>query len=702
MIPAGEDPTSWMYLKVISGVMVEMVQFYFTQWFAYHEAIRKAAIAILFTAGLAWMGLLIFRAPADRFKSAVGAFIVIFICGILLAPSDRSNSMYMGNSSQGAPVANGAYWTYSIIGNFYSVFKSAIDSVSTANAIGVVSGQDSPRSIASAIAYDESAEKNASNFLGTPAHKIYLDYQTKCNKAVQATYNNSAGGAAASTFHSVGLLGSTHIGLLPKDISGFSSASSVFTQSFGQNADSANNALSSYHFGTTAERAIASTGALLYAGVTSSTAALYSAKKADQLKENRLFGIKNLSSIPDAHNPYDGKQGYVLPTEAFWERAASREASGDDFANVNEAFGGRMRIANSLTHSGAPLTIDQMKARAASGQDNKFYPKNCAEAFELAEAAVAAFRSSAQKNPDVNGHPVAAQLLSATAANRAGELIKQQMIADHVRMGGKAEDLDISGNFDAAANTSYALGAEVFAKYNEYMLKFKVPMTITTCAMLAAALLVLFPVFCLMAVFMGPSILWTYLKLFTLCFFVVLLNDLFLGMAADVIAAGKLQAAGDGGFMPHGGSISASLSATHTKAVVFTSLTVIEIAAVKLFLWDDVKSLSGFSPGSVDSAGKGLKMAGGAATALLTLGRGGALLGKLGGSALTKVGANGGTGASISSSMSNAVSMTNNQVAQRFGNPSQQTQNQQAQMLKSFKNLSSPPKSGKPSNDSNS
>jgi hypothetical protein len=168
-------------------------------------------------------------------------------------------------------------------------------------------------------------------------------------------------------------------------------------------------------------------------------------------------------------------------------------------------------------------------------------------------------------------------------------------------------------------------------------------MTILTVAMMAAALLVAFPLFCVMAVFMGPSILWTYLKLLSLCFLVGFLNDLFLGMAANIISANSISIASDAGYLPGAGSLANDMAASGSKAVIFSALTVIELVFAKLLLWDDVKAIGSFNPGSigVDAASSGLKTIGSAAMAVATMGRSaaaGAAAGTAAGSSAMKAG----------------------------------------------------------------
>lgn len=615
-----ENPVTWLYLKVISGALVELIQLYFTQWSHYHTALRSAAMAILFTGGLAWMGFLIARTPVDRGKSAVGAFLTIAACGILLSTSSNSNNMYTGGGA-GAPVANGTYWSYTIVGNFYQIFKSSIDSVYDATLTSVVAGTAGPRDRNMAIAYESQARNNAKLFEDSPVHDIYLDYATLCTNAAMKHITDQD---QIKKLQAVGLFGGTQIGVLDEERSILSSANANAGQVQLSTSKSVQDLMAIKQAGAAGKFLAEAAGDAIggIAGIGGLLSGGFNGYLTNDKRDEGLEVLRTLS-IPDV-NPYDGKKlSYNNPTKAYWDKRKGLTTTGPEFNTATTHLGGRM-LQSGLDPTAAaspPLVVPITSTPA-----QKFYPKNCEEAFLLAEDSIKSWRLSNINDPNYGGDLVVGAMGSLNAQKqmyeRTNEIVKQRLKA----AGAKEGQSELLDNVNASGDTLYDWMIDLTSAISEWMLRFKIPMTIATCAMLAAALLVAFPLFCVMSVFMGYSILWTYLKLLVLAFLVVFLNDLFLGMASDLLASNMLAAGQKVGYLPGAGSLAADLSAATSKAIIFTSLTVIEIAVAKLLIWDDVKSLGSFNPSSVgiDSASKGLQIAGSIALGAAALATGGA------------------------------------------------------------------------------
>jgi hypothetical protein len=351
------------------------------------------------------------------------------------------------------------------------------------------------------------------------------------------------------------------------------------------------------------------------------------------LSQDQAEGEAALKAIPDANNPFNGKaDGYLIPSKAYWDKKNNLPSSGSEFMDARSDLGGQYLQSGVLEDK--PLIGE---SEGAGSEVRKFYPKNCYEAYKLSSEAIKAWRDSNAGNPAVKDSPVAAAFMANTAGQRMSERANEELKAQIKAAGGTAPQNGFGDDFNSVADATYQAGNEVFAEIAQWMLRYKVPMTILTVAMMAAALLVAFPLFCVMAVFMGPGILWTYLKLLSLCFMVGFLNDLFLGMAANVISANSLSLASDAGYIPGAGSLANDMAASGSKAVIFSALTVLEIIFAKLLLWDDVKAIGSFNPGSigVDAASSGLAKVGSAALAVATLGRS-AVAGGAAGSAVAK------------------------------------------------------------------
>ncbi|KZN20606.1 hypothetical protein A1D17_03440 [Pseudomonas fluorescens] len=619
-----------MYLKVLSGSMIELVQYYFTQWSPYHAALRGAAVAIIFSGGLAWMGILILRAPMDRLKGVVGAGVILVLCAIFLSSSDKSSTLYMGSSAKGGPVANGSYWSYTVIGNIYSVMKSGIDTVFNSELAEYYGGIDGPSKQKLMIAYDDAAERNAKAFEGSPAYDIYLDYMTKCNKAVLDSYGVKSNQRA---FKGVGLMASTRIAIDERDTSVLTTSAQLVKKKAMEDVQSLYASWREDNDSWAMDEVKLAFSQVI-GGVTGGTAGLIKGvTNPVTLGEDKADGEAALKAIPDERNPFNGKSvGYLIPSKAYWDKKNNLPASGSEFLDSRTDLGGN--------YTQAGIQEDKPLVGGESGEGaevKKFYPKNCYDAYKLSSEAIKAWRDSNVGNPAYKDATVAGAFMQTSAGQRVGERGNEEVKRRILAAGGTVPANGLGDDFASGADAAYSAGIDVYAEIAEFMLRYKVPMTILTVAMMAAALLVAFPLFCVMAVFMGPGILWTYLKLISLCFLVAFLNDLFLGMAANVISANSLSMASDAGYIPGAGSLANDMAASGSKAVIFSALTVLELVFAKLLLWDDVKAIGSFNPGSigVDAASSGLAKVGSAALAVATLGRS-AIAGGAAGSAVVK------------------------------------------------------------------
>lgn len=622
-----ENPATWIYLKVLSGTLVELIQYYFTQWSPYHTAIRNAAISITFSAGLAWIGLLILRSPMDRMKGVVGAGVVLGVCAILLSSSDKSASLYMGASDRGAPVANGSYWSYAIIGNAYAIMKSSTDTVFNAELGEYYGGLDGPTKEKLMIAYDDSANRNAKAFEGSSAHQLYLDYMKNCNKAALDSYGVNS---SVNALKGVGLLGSTRIAIDERDTNVLRAAASRIAEKTKEDITDLSNKF--YDKNSWAVTDVLKKGAAQVIGAITGTVAgvAEGAGHADELAEEKAAGEALLQAIPFERNPYDGKKnGYLIETKAYWDKKYNRPTSGPDYMDARTDKGGN------YVQSG--YVPDPSLAGGGAEELRKFYPKNCYDAYQLTSEAIKNWRDSNAGDPNYTGSAVAGSYVATTSAQQMAERTNEQVKSRIQAAGGTVAPNAIGQEFNSVADATYQASQTVYAEIAEWMLRYKVPMTILTVAMLAAALLIAFPLFCLMAVFMGPGILWTYLKLLTLCFLVGYFNDLFLGMAANAISANAISLASDAGYIPGSGSLANDMAASGTKAVIFSALTVLELVFAKVLLWDDVKAIGSFNPGSigVDAASSGLKSIGGAVMTVASMGKS-AIATKAAGSAVAK------------------------------------------------------------------
>lgn len=167
---------------------------------------------------------------------------------------------------------------------------------------------------------------------------------------------------------------------------------------------------------------------------------------------------------------------------------------------------------------------------------------------------------------------------------------------------------DMNWGISDAADSIMTKIQDVGKAFKEWMLTFKVPAMINGCAMLAGMMVVLFPVICVFAVFVNPSILISFVKILSFAFMIPFVNNLCLTMAATLLAMnGELMTGLTSGNIYENYPL--LISAGSAQYIIFMALTAVEIVIAKMLIWDDVKGLSGFNPAG---AASGMAATGGA------------------------------------------------------------------------------------------
>lgn len=593
------ESTELLPLKILSGNLLELIQFYFLSWSTFHASMRGAAVPIIFGGGLIWTVLMAAKFPEDKFKGVVGTFIILCVVGILIAPAKDASVMFPGNSQAPYPVANGSVWTFRLAGNAYELFRSSTDSVFIDTLTGEATGNVSNRTAKHAILYDQAAENVAAALKASPGFELVTAYMGLCNKAIEDVYNDSGKLAAA---HGVGLAGSNLIGVNSSDRSILTGVT-----------EGAKNSFSAY-YSQLADKFWRPD--LAYAAMGSSiTDRVYSAHVVDGMVEE---GLELLDSIPENKNPFTGgtTYGFIIPTKEYFDSAKSGENTSNDFLDPRTFEGGK--YVHGAIANGSELSPDQAFM---------FYPKTCREAYELSNQVLSALRESTVDSSLVTD-PVYMAKNNLTAQARVGEMANNASIKYMQDLGLEPSEQQVTALENISDNAMGGLIA-LSAEVGEFMLRYKIPMMVSVSAMLAAALLVTFPLFTVMAVFLGPQILITFFKLVIFAFLLIYLNDLFVSMAAEVLYFQQVSSA-QGFNTGLTAGMTATQAASTTKAVIFSALTVVEIAAARLILWDDAKALAGFKPGSIgtDRAASMAKTLGALAFTALTLGKGGAMIAK--------------------------------------------------------------------------
>ncbi len=582
-------------LKVLSANLIELIQFYFLTWSTYHASMREAAIPIIFGGGLVWAGIMAFKFPEDKFKGVVGTFVILVVLGILIAPAKDSSPMVPGNAQSPFPVAQGSVWTFRLAGNIYSLFRQSTDAVYDSNLDGEVTGRESFRTDQHAILYADAAEKMAESVKNSPGYEVVTAYMGMCSKAIEDSYNDDASLSAA---RGVGLGGSNLMGVNDDDRSILSGV----LRGAKDTVPIWINALSKRWWNP----ALAT-----YEAVSEQLDPAISAAKVDTMVAS---GIKLLEGIPEHKDPFSGgtQYGFKIPTKAYFDKENWEKETGIPLLDPRTHENGK--YMHGAIANGSELNNDQAFL---------LYPKSCKDAYDLSNYVMASMRNSNNDNANTTDLAVKARD-NMTAVARASELANRASM-DYMRARGlepgKMHATVVENVGDNIIGGLIGLSATI----GEFMLRYKVPMMVSIAAMLAASLLVAFPLFCVMSVFLGPQILITFFKLIIFSFLIIYLNDLFLSMASDVLYFQEISSV-QGFNTGFNAGMSATQAASTTKAILFSALTVIEVAVARLILWDDAKALAGFKPGSVgtDRAASMAKTIGGAVFTIASVGKAGA------------------------------------------------------------------------------
>lgn len=541
------------FLKFVNANFLDSVGHYINMWNPYHQMFAMAASGIVTWGGLAWVAVMMLKAPADNLKTAVGALGVVALTLMLLS-AGTFNIPGAGASLQ---LSNGAGWTVQIIGNFYQFFKKGIDAIKKDDAVQMAFDN----------AYHLTDQNTLKRFINSPMAPMYQDYIEKCQPAFTAAAGSR--GEALSSGRYVGLFGSGGIGqaeVAIKKSNGFVDALS--------GAD------------PTADKVVQTSWLSPDGGF--------------KVSEGVAKGLKILQSIPTELNPFDGQtvppSGYQIPTKAYWDaKMFDKTSSEPAFYDVTETPDNYLNTA--YKDGEAPAVTDKTRA----------YPKNCADLYKMVDMGQRAWTASVDANLRVgqataaarDGRDASMMLYRDTAQRLAqqGKLEQTSLAALAGYNGAKLFDHGAGGNLVGAGfDTAFTQLQDIGRWFQEKMLKYKIPMMITCCAMMAAFLVVWFPIIMIMAVFISPKLMMTFVKLMTFAFIVPLINDACLTMSATLLAVnGELMEGYNAGNFTQNDP--AVLSAATAQYVVFIALTVVEVMFAKMLIWDDVKGLSGFNPG---------------------------------------------------------------------------------------------------------
>ena len=442
-------------------------------------------------------------------------------------------------------------------------------------------GGGGPSKDALALAFNDQAVKFAEKYIKSDGSKAYVDYMKLCGSQALA---------AAKTPEEKAFLKSVGVGAATLGMT-------------AAEADSQNQAI---------ERQKA--GSLDFAGLSTQMAAadgmglsglLMSQAEAKQFESNKAKAKKFMDELPNETNPIEGKIGYRIPTATNYKISLSNQ---DGTQTSSEPMYKAMSSSGStfanMTANGA------VAPTAGSDEDYVFYPKNCSDLYEVANATMASLREGAKNVPGYENLPQAGGVVAMSAANLVDRGIKDQM-------GDMAKQAGVDMKFDDkiwenTVNNFKAAMDSVGNEFNEFMLKYQIPFTIAAMAMIVAILLITFPIFACIAVLFGHKTLVTYFKLMAFPFLVVFTNNLLLILGANAIAFNKTMKALNDTFIAGGVDVANAIASMNTETVIYSTICVAEVAIVRLILWDDVKGVTSMNMKSAagSATDRGMSLAG--------------------------------------------------------------------------------------------
>ena len=609
------DIASYDFLKLVNQHFGELAGHYINMFQAYHAAFAVTALNIVLLGGAAWVLVLMTKAPADKMRTAGGALAVLTFSAILLA----DDVFTIPGAYEDVQLANGAGWSVQIIGNIYQLFKEGLDSVKDEDAF----------QIAFDNAYHITDEETLKRFIDSPMAEMYKDYINLCQPAYESIAGKNPEARAAGRH--IGFYGSAGIGQAEVQ---WDNANSLIEKATGKDPNM--------------NKLVEST-------------VWFNRDGGGKIREGVEAGIALLQAIPEEQNPFDGKTvpftGYKVPTKEYWEQEIFDKDIGTSEIYYDAADVEGMSYRNEV-YSEESDTSSYMDPAAA-------YPKNCYDLYRMVDQGQRTWQAAITENTRVG---------QATALGRDGRDATMMMYTDienQIRAQNRTADtplhtlagygavnlLDQNGGMrlgDMIKDASFTTFADIGSAFREWMLKYAIPMSINGCAMLVGLLVVMFPLVCVMAVFISPKILVSFIKLMAFAFLVPFTNDACLSMAATLLSVnGELIEGYNAGNFAKNNTL--LISAGTAQYVVFIAICAIEVIFAKMLIWDDVKGMNNFNPGggALGLAATGAAVVG-TVMKLASFGRG-AIASRAGAGGAGAPGGGGSTGASTKMAQQQAI-----------------------------------------------
>nr|WP_100549727.1 MULTISPECIES: hypothetical protein [unclassified Pseudomonas] len=611
------DFLEWMYLKLLVGEFESLYQYYFHNMAFMAPYFRQGAVGILYSVGLAWAAVCFLKSPVDKLLTGIAVLGMVFIAGFLVSPT--TNTKHLGRAA-GTELSVGGYYSFVVAGTITNVFDNIVAASWKATVNGAVNG-GGPSREALAMAYNDKAEIFAEKFLNGEGRAAVLDFQQQCGSEAlkQATSDKDK-----AILRSVGI-GANTLGMEVGDAT-----------TLGQYTARANN--DNFDWQTYAMKAL---------DFTRLSPAILTTIEANKLNNRRNEAVNFLKNLPPANSQIDGNKGYRIPTSNYYKNKLSNNGASDE--SSSDAF---KSVSSSGSDFQKMLPIGATATEPNTQGDYVFYPKNCYDLYLIANETMKSLRTGAKGVPGYENLELAQAYVSLSAANAVRRGINDAMNKE-LQQAGSTEKYDES-LVEAFGDTIYQGAAEISSNFDKWMLEYKIPTMISSMAMIVALLLLTFPVFAVVSVIFGHKVLVSFFKLMAFPFIVVFINNLLLSLSANLIAYNKGFQAITNTFDPGGVDVASSISVMSAETIIYTVITVAEVAIAKFILWDDVRAITSFNPGAAgtQAAARGAAMVGAVASlAAGVFGRGARM------AAATKAGA-------ATKSLNQTVSAISQQVSQ--------------------------------------
>ncbi|HBO7921910.1 TPA: hypothetical protein L5C37_006225 [Pseudomonas aeruginosa] len=575
-------------MKLLVGNFESLYQYYFHNMAFMAPYFRQGAVGILYSVGLAWAAVCFLKSPVDKLLTGIAVLGMVFVAGFLVSPT--TNTKHLGRAA-GTELSVGGYYSFVVAGTITNVFDNIVAASWKATVSGAVNG-GGPSREALAMAYNDKAEIFAEKFLNGEGRAAVLDFQQQCGSEAlkQATSDKDK-----AILRSVGI-GANTLGMEVGDAT-----------TLGQYTARANN--DNFDWQTLAMKTL---------DFTKLSPIVLTTIEANKLNNRRTEAVSYLKNLPPANSQIDGTKGYRIPTSNYYKNKLSNNGASDE--SSSDAF---KSVSSSGSDFQKMLPIGATATEPNTQGDYVFYPKNCYDLYLIANETMKSLRTGAKGVPGYENLELAQAYVSLSAANAVRRGINDAMNKE-LQQAGSTEKYDES-LVEAFGDTIYQGAAEISSKYDKWMLEYKIPTMISSMAMIVALLLLTFPVFAVVSVIFGHKVLVSFFKLMAFPFIVVFINNLLLSLSANLIAYNKGFQAITNTFDPGGVDVASSISVMSAESIIYTVITIAEVAIAKFILWDDVRAITSFNPGAAgtQAAARGAAMVG-AVASLVTgvLGRG--------------------------------------------------------------------------------